>query len=92
MATVLNIAKEAIKTFKEAKCIYNQAIIATYANSNSIAIYHNNKMEAAICKVSEAKGKVENTIELLEKDSKKREEYENKHNELIDMSNKISKL
>lgn len=92
MATVLNIAKEARKVFKEAKYMYDQAIIATYPNSNSIAIYHNLRMEGAICKISEAKGKVENTLGLLEKDSKKREEYENKYDELIDMFNKASKL
>ena len=92
MATKLNIGKETRKNFKKAKEKYDEAIVATYVDDESIAMYYEDKMEEAKELISEAKGSTKDMLKLLEKDSNKRKDYEKIENELNNMSLKIKKI
>ena len=92
MATKLNIGKETRKKYKEANEKYNEAIVAKNEADKSIEIYFEGKIKEASEFIGETTGSTTNMLSMLEKDSRKREDYEKMKSELESMQGNIRKL
>lgn len=90
--TKVHIAKQAKKEFNDAKSTFNESVVAVNTSNGSIAIYKSDKMEIAKEKIISAKKTQEIAGDMLDDNSHKRAEHEQRYIELVNLYEKTKKL